>query len=250
MRILLLVLPLVACTKSTPTGTATDSSPPPPAGQSVGAAMHGNLGGVLAMHNAVIMGDLEGARAGARSVATSPRIEGIPEPWLEYQVAMRTRAAEFSEVTTLKEAASGAVQLGQQCAACHGFLSVGPGFYATPAPPESGEMSEYMQHHAWASDLLWKGLLAPDPDLYTKGALALGEVIEVPPALDESPDPKVVELASEVHALGAQAAGASTERERGETYRDMIVTCAQCHEHVGVRPALSASPTLKAPQDR
>lgn len=251
MRALILVLCLVSCTKSAPKDPqAVETAPPAPPGQSVIAAMHGNLGGVLAMHNAVVMGDLDGARAGASAVATSPRIEGIPEPWLVYQASMRARAAEFSEVTTVKEAAAGTVSLGQECAACHSFLAVGPGFYAAPPQPESQELSQHMKHHAWAADLLWKGVLAPDPELYTQGALALGEVIEVPEAISESPDPKVGELSTEVHQLGAQAAGASSDQERADTYRDILATCAQCHEHLGVRPTLSASPTLKAPQDR
>jgi len=252
MRLTILIpLTALSCALSSrpPATEQPDPEPPAAPSQSIIQAMHKNLGGTTAMHDAVVRGDLAGARQAANAVATSPRIDQIPEPWLEYQVAMRLEAAKYREVESLPEAATGVVALLDRCAACHSFLALGPSFYASRPPVDKGDLASHMAVHAWAVDLMYKGLVAPDPKLYARGAVTLGEE-ETHVAKSASTDPEIVALAEAVHAIGAAAAGADTPEERAEGYAKVLGTCAQCHTKLDVNPTVPWSPTLKAPEDR
>jgi cytochrome c553 len=250
MRAQLLPMLLLACT---PSRTYIPDKAPPPEdvapSQEVISAMHLNLAGVATTHEAIVRGDLAGARAAAKVVAAAPRIERIPEPWIDFQVAMRLEAAKFGEVDTLEAAAKGAVALAGKCAACHEFVAVGPRFYAKSPPLDRGDLASHMAVHAWGADLMWKGLLSADTDVYTKGALALGESSSAWHA-DDGVDPTVAALGRAVHDAGAAGAGASSPDERAAAYASALTTCAACHEKVGASPTVPWAPTLKAPADR
>ncbi len=251
MRLALLAALLLAC--SAGRGPAPDEAPPPPENiapsQDVISAMHRNLAGATQMHDAIVRGDLTGARSGAQAVAQSPRIDHIPEPWIDYQVTMRLEAAKFTEAADLDAAAKGAVALAGKCAACHDFVAVGPKFYAKSPPVEKAKLASHMQIHAWGADLMWKGLLSADAELYTKGALALGEGASAWHDR-EGVDPELAALGRSVHDAGAAGAGASNADERAAARSRALVACAACHTKLAVSPTIPWEPTLKAPEDR
>lgn len=244
MRFVLVAALSFACTTARDPAPPPADEPPPPdvaPSQSLTNAMHVNLAGTSVMHEAVQRGDLVGAKSAAKAVATAPRIEGLPETWLDLQVAMRLEAAKFQEVETLEDAAKGNVALAGKCAACHEFLALGPKFFEKAPIVDRGTLPSQMAVHAWGADLMWKGLVAPDPTVYAKGAAAIAETFPAFPT-DPGNDPELGWLGQRVPEIGAQAVAATGPEERGAAYAALLGTCASCHQKVKVEPQIPWGP--------
>ena len=245
MRPILVATLMLSCTVS------RDPAPPPaepPApdiapSQSLTRAMHLNFAGASIMHEAIQRGDIAGARSAAKAVAVAPRIEDMPAQWLDHQVAMRLEAAKFQEVETVDDAAKGAVALAGKCASCHEFVALGPKFFETSPTVERDALKGQMAVHAWAADLMWKGLVAPSPETYAKGAAALAQTLPAFPT-DPGNDPEVGWLGPRVSEIGAAAVAATGPEERGAAYASLLATCGTCHAKMNTAPTIPWGPPL------
>lgn len=234
---------LVACGGNKKAPDTLDEAPPPrPPGEELVQAMHSNLSLTASAHTLLMRGDLDGAKASIGGLASKPRIEGLPEPWMEQQVALRVRASEVSEATTLQEAAQGIARVATACGDCHGSVGVEPDFYAVPAPPEDGPVPEHMAHHAWGADLMWKGLVAADEALYERGAKGLGEA----DLGAGSTAHDLGTLGEEVHVAAGEGLAADDAAGRAAAYAKVLASCGACHARAGLTPEIPYRPTLDA----
>ena len=149
LSLVAVVLVLSACGRA-PTPQPEVTAAPPPPSDALVDSMHSNLSLTATAHTALMRGDLAGAKEAASGLASKPRIEGLPEPWMDNQVALRVKASEVSEAADLAAGATALSKVARACGDCHAFVGVGPKFYAVPAPPAEGEdVPAHMKYHAW-----------------------------------------------------------------------------------------------------
>ena len=237
----LIAVAALGCNRTAAPDPTTTTEPKPPSDAMVDA-MHSNLALVASAHVAMIKGDVAGVKTAASGVASKPRIEGLPKQWMDYQVALRVRASEVSEVTDIPGAAESLSKVAKACGDCHGFVGVGAEFYAVPPPPPEGEdVKAHMAHHAWGADLMWKGLISADQALYDQGAKALGEA-----SMDSGSTPDALGArGKEVHLAAAEGLAAGDSEARRQAYAKLAANCAGCHTDMGVEPTLPYTHTLK-----
>jgi cytochrome c553 len=91
-----------------------------------------------------------------------------------------------------------------------------------------------MVAHALATDELWQGLMGPSDARWAAGARTLIDA----PALDSD----VPDVAAAAHHLRDLAQRGTTVDAAGRArlFGDVLLTCATCHERVGVNVPRSA----------
>lgn len=242
MRLLLAsaLLVLSACGRTAAPEPQATTQPKPPSDALIDA-MHSNLSLTATAHTALMRGDLSASKKAMSALASKPRIEGLPAPWMDYQVALRVRASEVSEAADATAAAAGLAKVGKACGDCHAFVGVGPKFYDVPPPPAEGsDVAAHMRHHAWGANLMWKGLVSANTDLYNRGAQALGEADM---AHGSTPD-ALGERGVEVHTAAAEGLAAGDQDARAAAYASVLGSCAGCHAALEVNPTIPYTPTL------
>jgi mono/diheme cytochrome c family protein len=92
-----------------------------------------------------------------------------------------------------------------------------------------------MARHQWAADRMWEGLMAPSTKHWVQGADAMADAHLTADAVAPK-TPEVDQIAHAVH-FQANKARLLDEAQRGRAYSEFLVTCAACHEKIGVRPS-------------
>jgi len=181
------------------------------------------------VHAAVVGGDLATVAAPARWIAEHDPVEA-PASWDPYISTMRREASVLVTASDIEAAAASAANLIRTCGDCHGSLSAGVTFTASPGPiPEPGAVP-HMRRHNWAAERMWEGLARPSVEAWNQGAAALEEAPLTAEELNAEPD--VAALAQHVHDLGREAAATVSWRARTEVYGRFIATCAACHQQL------------------
>jgi len=195
--------------------------------------------------DAVIRGDLDGAKAALTTLATHPTAEGLPEGWQPYVAELRTRAMDAEKVNDLQQAGPKVAEVAAECGACHQAMGASVKPWA-PARPEPD-----MSRHAWGMERLWDSLVVPDAAAWTSGTAALSEVLRVREVDGKSePMPLIVHVFAErVRRLAGAGAHASTPGERADLYGQLLHACAACHGRLGVDPAVAAPAPAPAASD-
>jgi hypothetical protein len=243
---LLAMLTVSACKAANPSEKAgMDGAPEIPtaapseaAEATIRASMQGHDKHGDAMRDAMVRGDLDGAKGEAKLLAemrlTGP-VSGLFQHLLD---SMKDAAARASGANDLKEATHDVGVLGKTCGDCHSVFGRPGMIVGQPAAPASGVRAS-MQRHQWAAEQLWEGLVVPSDDAWSAGALALEDASLTPESLTpgKSPVPRVGELTRTVHDLGRQAADVERADTRADLYGQMLGTCAECHKWLGGGPA-------------
>jgi cytochrome c553 len=192
--------------------------------------MHQQLRSVMGAHDAIIRGDLEGARNQARSAAHLPDPVGLPQGATSYLDAIRSAAARAEGAPNLQAAADATASMLSTCGECHRAVGTMP---ALPQPPQPsvGGVVGHMVAHQGAMDLLLQGLTTPSTSLWNEGADALSAAAL---AKNKMPsDPKIsghiMKSEKEVHALAARARHAEDTSSRAGVYSALMQSCATCH---------------------
>lgn len=203
----------------------------------VRASMQGHDKHGDAMRNAVVRGDLDGAKGEAKLLAQL-RVAG-PTSGLFRRLrdAMKDAAAQASGASDLKGASHDVGVVAKTCGDCHQMFGRPGMIVGQPPPPASGVRAS-MQRHQWAAEQLWEGLVVPSDDAWSAGALALADAPLAPEALTpgKAPEPRVGELTQTVHDLGRRAAAVERVDTRADLYGQMLATCADCHKRLGGGP--------------
>jgi hypothetical protein len=220
-----------APTRPAPRGD--DPGPPaPPARQfehdmMVRYHMHGSLDVLRAIERLLVRGNLDDARALARTIAEAPDEPDLGA-WGPEAAAVRLRAQALAVAPGIDEACRREARLAAACADCHVETRIQPEFRAAPAlPPDSGTVVARMARHRWAVDRLWEGLVGADDDAWHAGLAVLAAA----PLPWTDLDARVL-LARRLHQLADAArlhSATDTLDDRARSYGELLVTCAACH---------------------
>ena len=203
-------------------------SPPPANAQNTGkptvrSQMLSHYAETGDMRRALVAGKLGAFQAAASSIARDGWGPAETRAW-----AQRARAAAASAqvAPSLVEAALALGTLGNVCASCH-VASQASRVSIAPEEPLAASNPQ-MLAHAVASDRLWAGLTLPSDDSWASGV----QLILQDPSL-ANPSAEVAPASRLLLDLARRAKRAEPD-ERGPAFADILLTCAGCHERLGV----------------
>jgi hypothetical protein len=204
--------------------------------QSRGALMREHFTSVMAMHDAIVRGDVPAARAQARTIAERPEPPKLPQRAAPYLEAMRSAAARAAAQEDLEHLAGTAGAMLALCGDCHRGVGVRPSPVLATQSKVGGPVGHMLEHKR-AVDLMVEGLTVPSASAWTQGAALLGT------APMHRPDVQLAaRIASDVrdkerqiHSLAKRAASAADDRTRLYVYGEIVQRCAACHSlHPGI----------------
>ena len=226
----------VLCTLAGPARSAprsgAGSGPPQSVAPSADRAafMRQHFALVMAVHEAVIRGDLKTARTQAKEIADRPGPPGLPAAAAPYVATMKSAAAGLSTVAELEDAASATSAMLALCGDCHRAVGTMP---ASASPPTSavGGAVGHMLAHKRAVDLMVQGLTVPSAALWQQGAEALGSAPLRRGALPRDPKltRQILDAEQWVHQMADRARRATDVRSRIYVYSEVIESCGTCH---------------------
>jgi cytochrome c553 len=185
----------------------------------------------------VILGDLDGVRGAARWLAAHADTAGLPARALPWADSLRAVARDAARAASLRDAALAVSRMGATCGSCHLASGAGPRIAVVSRPESSAvAVTDRMLQHFWGADRLWDGLVAPSDTSWREGARALADPASYEPLLgaagERAGDARV--RAAALRALGARAIGAATQDARAQVYGEVLATCVECHQLLGV----------------
>lgn len=182
--------------------------------------------------DAVIQGNLQGARDAANWFAEHPQHPGVPRGELSPMEDLRAYSRSIARADEVTDAARSTAEIGAACGRCHSATGEGPSFATGGMPPTGTSVPSHMMRHDWASERMWEALIAPSDKLWDMGATALtADPMVLGGSVDANPQANA--LAREVHDLGTTAYGMPADR-RAALYGRLLVTCVRCHELIDV----------------
>ncbi len=187
-----------------------------------------------AVRDAVERGDLEKAKAEARTLSERQFDGSTSELWHEKTGMMRDAASEIENAQDLKEAGRDVAIIARVCGGCHEEYGRPDVLVDIESSNASGARAS-MQQHQWAVERLWDGLVVPSDTAWSAGAQILSDnplVLGLP--TDGAPSMRRIgELVALVHKIGSKAVKTNQAADRAELFGQLLVTCAECHEWVG-----------------
>jgi cytochrome c553 len=178
-----------------------------------------------------IQGDVEAFRDAAAELAELQPAEDLPEElWLQLG-PMRYEAREGARAESIEDAALASAKIAETCGTCHSANDVPLGDrFTIGGPPPPGTAARHMAGLAWASRLLWDGLIGPSDRTWTAGAEGLEELGVLPEGLPtDLPAGDVRVAAARLQQLAERALLTYETEERVETLGQVWTTCARCH---------------------
>jgi hypothetical protein len=188
--------------------------------------MRGHYDDSVRMRQAIVAGKLDDFQRVAAHVAEDDWSPRLRPGYVPFVSAMRDVASHAEHTTSLVTAAMDLGKLGDSCAACH-LKFGGPSGPIEPTPVAENT-DPTMFDHAFATDLLWDGLILPSDSSWSMGASI---IIEAPPLASDAPE--VATAAEHLRALARDAVVAEAP-QRSQMFGSMLLTCAACHERVGI----------------
>ena len=188
----------------------------------------------LEARDLAIVGDLPAFRAAAEDLAGLQPARDLPDAlWLQFG-PMRWEARAAADAGSVEEAARGAAEIARTCGDCHEANAVDLGSrFTLGGPPPAGSERRHMAGLAWASRLMWDGLVGPSERTWYVGAEGLVELGALPEGIEGRVPHHEVEAASErLRGLGGAAAEAVTAAERVDVLADVWSGCAGCHARI------------------
>ncbi|MEM7435330.1 MAG: hypothetical protein AAF436_09280 [Myxococcota bacterium] len=211
--------------------------------------------------DALIRGDLERARQSMRKLAFFMEHTPYPDGGKDFARITKALAAEVRSGRDLEEACMAFARLSHACGQCHHTLNRGPPVRLDPVP-EGSDVKTHMRRHYWAVERMWEALLTDSPRTFQRAARVLAEAPLHGERVPDSETPAgVSRLGFEVHDLafaaavegsnvvddyvpgpGERRASRPTTRGQAEIFGQILYTCNQCHEQLGVTPTLPGDP--------
>ncbi|HEY4175453.1 MAG TPA: hypothetical protein VGM90_01415 [Kofleriaceae bacterium] len=224
---------LTACGSKPKQGVTVDAPLSPR--RQVHKQMRAEYYAALGILEAIVDGRLADARGKATWVVTHG--DNFDPPASRDDDLLRA-ADTIAHAKTVLDSAGGLARLGHACAQCHlaQRANVDVGFANFSPPPESTELSNQMQRHAWASERLWQGMLAPSDAAWTQGAdLLASTAIDLSTTNHGKPNAEAVVLAERLRTT-AESAVHANQTDRSIVFGEMVVTCARCHDLARMHP--------------
>lgn len=183
--------------------------------------------------DALVRGDLEGARTAARELTRIETSE-VPASWTPHLAPLERAARGVADAMDLDAAALAFGEVARACGSCHRALEARVSMTDVP-PPLGDDLRSHMQKHLWATDRIWEGLIVPSNTRFVAGCGALADAPLDPAALmpNRTASPEVSEIANHVHDLGRNCSRATDGAVQAQFYGELLRTCADCHRRVG-----------------
>jgi hypothetical protein len=223
-------LVLIAAAAPAPQGTPP-ATPQTPSRNTTSLKEHmaEHFAHVREVQNAIVRGDLEGAKAPARWIADHEEAAGLPAAAAVHLTEMKKDANTVATAPDIRAAAGAAASLVAACGDCHASLKVRGTMPAAvviaAAPPDSKQA--HMAEHQHAVNLLYRGLVGPSESDWKHGAEALEAA---PLGADTIPEARdALKAEQKVHELAGQAVKARDRAARVAAYGEVIAACANCH---------------------
>jgi cytochrome c553 len=182
---------------------------------------------VRAVEEAVIRGDLEGAKEPAQWIAEHQETSGLPPAAAPQLTAMKDAARAVASAADLPAAAKASAAMVGSCGDCHAASNVKAAVPLAMVGEAKPGAPSHMAEHQYAVDLLYRGLVSPSDDDWSRGAVALKRASL---GARDLPEAKAA-LAAEkkVHALADEAARAADRGTKVAVYSEIVGSCASCH---------------------
>lgn len=211
--------------------TACAARPQPFEGSPSRGQMLSHFDLALEARDLAILGEVEEFRHVVDDLDRLAPARDLPAEVILQLGPMRWEAREAARARTTEEAATGAARIALTCGQCHQANEVGLGDrFTLGGPPPPGSAARHMAGLAWASRLMWDGLIGPSDRTWFTGAEGLVELGTLPEGMGRAVDPNEVDEATErLRTLGRQATDIRTAEERAEILGDVWATCAGCH---------------------
>lgn len=179
----------------------------------------------------VINGDLRGFRDAVAALSDLEPADDLAAEIILQLGPMRWEARQAALARTIPEAAEGAAKIAATCGECH--LANGDPLadrFTIGGPPPPGTAARHMAGLAWASRLLWDGVIGPSDRIWAAGADGLVELGALPEGLPAELPPGDVRIAGvRLQQLGGRAALLRDPQERIEILSEIWTVCATCH---------------------
>jgi cytochrome c553 len=199
--------------------------------------MHDRFATLTAARDAVIRGDLEGAKREARWLTDLGAETDLPKTWRPYLANLNESSQLLAGSADLAAASKGVANAALACAECHAATGGGPSTDGQEGiPPQKWAPGQNMPLHRWAVDWMWVGLLTSDTQAWTRGASELDDQPLVP-KFDGVADGGARELEQLVYVLAGKALTTTDPTDRAALLGDLVATCAQCHAKTRPLPA-------------
>lgn len=187
--------------------------------------------------DAVIDGDLESLRRPLLSLADYTYDSVVPGPWMDGIGKLQAAARLTANADNLSVAASGVATMTRICGQCHEQqghrLELFPVEVVTKTP-KSDTLKARMNRHAWASERLWEGLMAPSDQVWQAGAAALAHAPVKAPKIGAFTPKDFAQSLARLRDLGLRASQATSPEERSNIYGLALATCAECHADTAI----------------
>lgn len=194
------------------------------------ARMRQHYGQALAVHAAVIRGDLPGIVEPAQWLAANAGLTPPPAGSERHIDAIRAAARRVADAKDILAAATATSAMLSSCGDCHRAASVMPSA-GLPAAPEVGGAVGHMLRHQRAAEQMLQGLVVPSNALWREGAKAFVEAPLHPRELPVStPDRRqMIDTEERLHRTASQAVEVTDPMLRASLYAEILSACADCH---------------------
>ncbi len=204
------------------------------------AQMYEQLTRISTIKSAIIAGELEDVREAATWLADHETAVGLPTEFESYIVKMRRYANQVIEAQNLTFAAVSMSNMAKTCGNCHLVNDVRLAFGYDRRPREDlDDVIIHMQHHQWAADRLWEGLIGPSDAAWNRGTDMLIDAPLRPTEVANATalNGKLSKIVRRIHALGGIGTETRTPDARSELYAEILGLCASCHTLLAGGPA-------------
>jgi hypothetical protein len=193
-------------------------------------AMHGHYADAVAMHNAVIKGDLAGVSLAAQALTEYTAPPGMPDRSDARVADIRQAAREAAAATTILSAAVSSAVMFTACGQCHQLVGTQPVLRSRPSP-EVGGLVGHMLEHQRAADQIFQGLVVPSDSKWRDGLRGFAKAPLNPTDLRVGAEARrtLSQTEERMHRLATDAAQATEPRSRANYYGLLLAGCADCH---------------------
>lgn len=187
--------------------------------------------------DAVVDGDLEDLREPLQALADYNYASVVPGGWMRGVAQLQAAARVTAKAENLTVAASGVAAMTRVCGECHEQqghrLALFPEEVTTKTP-KTDDFSTRMHRHAWGSERLWEGLMAPSDQAWQAGAAALAHAPIKTPKLPAGAPKDFATSLAKLRDLGLRASQATSAQERSNLYALTLAMCADCHSQAAI----------------
>ena len=204
--------------------------PPPTADEDRAAFMRHHFGEVMAVHHALVAGDLDEARKHARVLADSPDRQDLPPAAGPYLTVLRRAAARTASADELEDVAAASAAMLAACGDCHRAVGTMPAMPPV-AGTDVGGLVGHMLEHQRAVDLMVQGLTVPSAGAWREGSRLLlsAPLRKADLPRDSRLTREILELEERIHELADRGRLADDQRSRIYVYSELAQSCAACH---------------------